>query len=168
VTEDTTITMKNTKGSNKTRKAPIASAAVSKPTLYVVREAKTHLSSSSQPPHKKFKPSTSLSSGPSAAAKQPKKLKLRDQKFIPVPQSAFLKTNGKGKVAPDAGDEEAAAEEEDDEDEEEDAIDMDDMMGGGESDDEQEEEEKVKAPAKKQGTQDLSFLVGLDAKTLSR
>lgn len=41
-------------------------------------------------------------------------------------------------------------------------------MGGGETEDEDEEEEKVTAPVKKQGTQDLSFLVGLDAKTLSR
>ncbi|KAJ9111503.1 hypothetical protein QFC22_006530 [Naganishia vaughanmartiniae] len=139
--------MKNTKGSNKTRKAPIAGAA---------------------PPQKKSRTSSSLSAGPNAAAKQPKKLKLRDQKFIPVPQSAFLKTNGKAKVAGDAG-EEAVDEEEEEEEEEEDAIDMDDMMGGGESDEEEEEEEQqAKAPVQKQGTQDLSFLVGLDAKTLSR
>jgi hypothetical protein len=94
--------------------------------------------------------------------KQPsqlKKLKLRDQKSIPVPQSAFL---GKPKVA-EEGQEEGAEEEEEEE------IDMDDMLGEAEDTDEEEHEGRGGSRESGGGKgAGLEFLVGLDAKTLSR
>lgn len=92
---------------------------------------------------------------PARRPDQPKKVKLRDQKFIPVPESAFL-SKGKGKaravdVADDSG--EDAEEVEDDESE-----DDDDMMV---DEDDDEALEYIKAGG-------ASFLTGLDAKTLSR
>jgi nucleolar complex protein 3 len=97
-----------------------------------------------------------LNGKPARRPDQPKKVKLRDQKFIPVPESAFL-SKGKGKaravdVADDSGEDAEEAEEDGSEDDDE------DMMV---DEDDDEALEYIKAGG-------ASFLTGLDAKTLSR
>ncbi|GHJ84066.1 hypothetical protein NliqN6_0468 [Naganishia liquefaciens] len=133
--------MPPTKGSNKKRKAPASAAGSSS-----AKKTKASASSSARPSNGK-------------QTQQPKKLKLRDQKTIPVPQSAFL---GTPKTATEEG-------QDDVEEEEEDEIDMDDMMGEGEdSEDGDEGDKESKQGATGRNGAGLEFLVGLDAKTLSR
>lgn len=80
--------------------------------------------------------------------------------MIPVPQSAFL---GKPKAVAEEG-----QDGEDVEEEEEEEIDMDDMLGEGEDSEEEQESKPPKQEANGRKGAGMEFLVGLDAKTLSR
>lgn len=141
------------KGSNKKRDAVCISPTPIGRWLTLYRKP------SANKPKTGAKPAPSKSRG---GQQQPaKKLKLRDQKFIPVPGSAFLGQ----KVKVPQPTEEVDAEDGEGEDEEGEEIDMDDMIGSGEDSEEETREERSEKAGK---GRDMSFLVGLDAKTLSR
>jgi nucleolar complex protein 3 len=111
-----------------------------------------------KPSTKRTKELNPLNGKPARRPDQPKKVKLRDQKFIPVPESAFLgKGKGKARAVDGEGDsgEDSAGEEGEDDDEDEDDL---GMLVDGEDD---EAMEYIKAGG-------ASFLTGLDAKTISK
>ncbi|WWD19680.1 hypothetical protein CI109_104142 [Kwoniella shandongensis] len=121
------------------RKAP---AGPSKPNAKKSRPGQGASSSSSASKTKTTEQETGPTGKPKRKADQPKKIKLRDQKIIPVPKSSFAKSDRNGHGADGS----------DDEDEDED----DDMM-----DDLGEEEGLDVASAGR-------FLLGVDANALSR
>jgi nucleolar complex protein 3 len=152
--------MKPTKGSNKKRKAPSGAAGDVSYRFHLdgYRLSAVVLQTTAK---KSKSSSSSRPAGNGKQPQQPKKLKLRDQKVIPVPQSAFL---GKTKVVAGEG-----AEEDGGEEEEEEEIDMEDMLGEGEdSGDEEQGEGGGIQEGGGRATAGLEFLVGLDAKNLSR